>query len=182
MCPSHVTHWYSPTIHFFFFQAEDGIRDFHVTGVQTCALPISAQNVAGPSWFAAFPISAAGPAAGTGSSWRQIARVVPTAGQATVDFQNVPADINDLRLHFDVVPTANANSLALTFFDNVGTIDNTATHYQYNVVNASSGMTSGGAPAIQNSVTTTVTNAILLDYGVATRRVQNSSGIRGRIT
>src|SRR5690606_22114781 len=25
-----------------FFQAEDGIRDFHVTGVQTCALPISA--------------------------------------------------------------------------------------------------------------------------------------------
>src|SRR5690606_40659203 len=26
----------------FFFQAEDGIRVFHVTGVQTCALPISA--------------------------------------------------------------------------------------------------------------------------------------------
>src|SRR5690606_41030523 len=28
------------TCFFFFFQAEDGIRDFHVTGVQTCALPI----------------------------------------------------------------------------------------------------------------------------------------------
>src|SRR5689334_24202903 len=27
---------------FFFFQAEDGIRDGTVTGVQTCALPISA--------------------------------------------------------------------------------------------------------------------------------------------
>src|SRR4051794_41434575 len=26
---------------FFFFQAEDGIRDGRVTGVQTCALPIS---------------------------------------------------------------------------------------------------------------------------------------------
>ena len=25
---------------FFFFQAEDGIRDYEVTGVQTCALPI----------------------------------------------------------------------------------------------------------------------------------------------
>src|SRR5204863_5194938 len=25
---------------FFFFQAEDGIRDLYVTGVQTCALPI----------------------------------------------------------------------------------------------------------------------------------------------
>src|SRR2546430_10390629 len=28
---------------FFFFQAEDGIRDLTVTGVQTCALPISAK-------------------------------------------------------------------------------------------------------------------------------------------
>src|SRR2546426_635297 len=27
----------------FFFQAEDGIRDYKVTGVQTCALPISAE-------------------------------------------------------------------------------------------------------------------------------------------
>src|SRR2546430_4348424 len=32
---------------FFFFQAEDGIRDLTVTGVQTCALPIFL--VAGPS-------------------------------------------------------------------------------------------------------------------------------------
>src|SRR5690606_10274408 len=28
-----------------FFQAEDGIRAFHVTGVQTCALPISAARL-----------------------------------------------------------------------------------------------------------------------------------------
>src|SRR5256885_1862207 len=29
---------------FFFFQAEDGIRDYKVTGVQTCALPIYAMT------------------------------------------------------------------------------------------------------------------------------------------
>ena len=29
---------------FFFFQAEDGIRDVAVTGVQTCALPICTPN------------------------------------------------------------------------------------------------------------------------------------------
>src|SRR5688500_14883966 len=29
---------------FFFFQAEDGIRDYKVTGVQTCALPILIRN------------------------------------------------------------------------------------------------------------------------------------------
>src|SRR5690606_40359007 len=42
----------------FFFQAEDGIRDFHVTGVQTCALPIFRTSsdcsaaVDGCSWLA----------------------------------------------------------------------------------------------------------------------------------
>src|SRR2546426_8641347 len=35
---------------FFFFQAEDGIRDYKVTGVQTCALPICAalEGTGGP--------------------------------------------------------------------------------------------------------------------------------------
>src|SRR5205807_241040 len=32
---------------FFFFQAEDGIRDYKVTGVQTCALPICLEDVSG---------------------------------------------------------------------------------------------------------------------------------------
>src|SRR5256886_12865088 len=32
---------------FFFFQAEDGIRDLTVTGVQTCALPISSNGLRG---------------------------------------------------------------------------------------------------------------------------------------
>src|SRR5690606_40064831 len=48
---------------FFFFQAEDGIRDFHVTGVQTCALPIL---------IAAVPIGLAG----IGGLWSERAGVV----------------------------------------------------------------------------------------------------------
>src|SRR5258706_12513727 len=32
---------FASAMSFFFFQAEDGIRDWSVTGVQTCALPIS---------------------------------------------------------------------------------------------------------------------------------------------
>src|SRR3712207_9077049 len=36
---------------FFFFQAEDGIRDIGVTGVQTCALPISELSHHEPSTF-----------------------------------------------------------------------------------------------------------------------------------
>src|SRR2546429_5532749 len=59
---------------FFFFQAEDGIRDVAVTGVQTCALPISlARATAGTAM--ATPMSAGakialslGAAAGLGRS------------------------------------------------------------------------------------------------------------------
>src|SRR5258706_8006117 len=38
--PAHVMAPHS-LLHSFFFQAEDGIRDWSVTGVQTCVLPIS---------------------------------------------------------------------------------------------------------------------------------------------
>src|SRR5258707_1743343 len=38
------TFMYFDVLFFFFFQAEDGIRDFGVTGVQTCALPIYRQT------------------------------------------------------------------------------------------------------------------------------------------
>src|SRR5437867_8332340 len=40
------------TCFFFFFQAEDGIRDRTVTGVQTCALPISAPELVDQVLFA----------------------------------------------------------------------------------------------------------------------------------
>src|SRR6266511_4213445 len=42
---------------FFFFQAEDGIRDFHVTGVQTCALPISVSTTNGVSRYPSSALS-----------------------------------------------------------------------------------------------------------------------------
>src|SRR5207237_1612194 len=44
----HVLLLYDFICFFFFFQAEDGIRDSSVTGVQTCALPISGLQLAVP--------------------------------------------------------------------------------------------------------------------------------------
>src|SRR2546430_812325 len=41
---------------FFFFQAEDGIRDLTVTGVQTCALPISNLSAHRPSIAIGVPL------------------------------------------------------------------------------------------------------------------------------
>src|SRR3989442_1747230 len=46
---------------FFFFQAEDGIRDADVTGVQTCALPICAFQAIREVWFDAPPREDAAP-------------------------------------------------------------------------------------------------------------------------
>src|SRR5256885_10023341 len=52
-------------IFFFFFQAEDGIRDYKVTGVQTCALPILFRGKVHIGYLAA--IVAASNAGGSGS-------------------------------------------------------------------------------------------------------------------
>src|SRR5690606_40747262 len=48
----------------FFFQAEDGIRVFHVTGVQTCALPIWARrSMTRCDWRSVFSAASRSPAA-----------------------------------------------------------------------------------------------------------------------
>src|SRR5260370_18920480 len=53
-------------VFFFFFQAEDGIRDSSVTGVQTCALPISLSFGAGSGRIG----DAEAAADGFGAAWR----------------------------------------------------------------------------------------------------------------
>src|SRR3712207_8969435 len=58
---------------FFFFQAEDGIRDIGVTGVQTCALPICSS-----------PLTVGQPVMGVVNSWRP-------AGGAHAEYVCVPA-------------------------------------------------------------------------------------------
>src|SRR5690606_39738624 len=75
----------------FFFQAEDGIRDFHVTGVQTCALPIwtvkpdQRENLApgilalGDGEFAV-EVHGAGRATGGIAPGPALRRIVETAG------------------------------------------------------------------------------------------------------
>jgi len=63
--------------------------------------------------------------------FRQIARIVPTAGQATVDFQSIPSDINDLEMRFDVQPQSTPSFLNMRYFDGTGTIVATAGVYTF---------------------------------------------------
>src|SRR5690606_40606777 len=79
----------------FFFQAEDGIRDFHVTGVQTCALPIStastaAAKAAHSSSLAKFRTRTAG--ISLFSTARRLSRV---RGASSIFFQVPVAGITD---------------------------------------------------------------------------------------
>src|SRR5258708_9254321 len=72
---------------FFFFQAEDGIRDDLVTGVQTCALPIWSENsrVRLQSIFSRCSASAARmPSKVDATLTRTRSRVTPRASQAAM--------------------------------------------------------------------------------------------------
>src|SRR6267143_4390335 len=78
----------------FFFQAEDGIRDGTVTGVQTCALPICGLERIGAHDVLARPIHLAVPPAG------RYGRIAPDsrigralAGPATAHIGNLPRGV-----------------------------------------------------------------------------------------
>src|SRR5207253_3736290 len=70
---------------FFFFQAEDGIRDGHVTGVQTCALPICTGEAHSRAEMMEFNYL----------SERGAIQRMP-AGRYAVDYAAIPGIINDL--------------------------------------------------------------------------------------
>src|SRR5699024_11386624 len=100
----------------FFFQAEDGIRDRNVTGVQTCALPISTRVVSMPSkeWFAhqgreyreeVLPTSVRARVsieAGTSQGWREF---VGDAGRCiSLEHYGASADFETLFREFGFTP------------------------------------------------------------------------------
>src|SRR5688572_31500590 len=81
MCFLSFSVFYFVFFFFFFFQAEDGILDLTVTGVQTCALPIlyswvpdSAPAMLRYSRFSRIPLACAGSAAYRRSEERRVGK------------------------------------------------------------------------------------------------------------
>jgi hypothetical protein len=127
-----------------------------------------------------------GPPGVISNGYRLISRVVPTAGLATVDFTNLPSDINDLQCTFDLAPTTNDAGLLLQFYNSVGVLDASAA-YNWSTTASTSQAAAGSAPLIQSNASTTVTTAIALNYVSTTNQVANlatiaSAGIRGDLT
>src|SRR5260370_31253993 len=88
---------------FFFFQAEDGIRDSSVTGVQTCALPISRSS--GKASSAGFEVAGESvlPTRGLGLARRPWAVAGPGSGGPAVE-RRAPAEHVRRRVGFGRVP------------------------------------------------------------------------------
>lgn len=98
--------------------------------------------------FLAYPIAGAkGPPGDQGApgvpgslnGWRQINRIVPTLGQAAIDFTNIPADVNDLELRYDLTPQTNNAFLYMQIYNGTGTLVTTArygyfAHYSYDAL------------------------------------------------
>src|SRR3989440_7999593 len=88
-----VCRWLRMILFFFFFQAEDGIRDLIVTGVQTCALPISFLIILSLSSCALFDLifsiktdagslfSSCGTNLPCTASWRTVERSLPMVSE-----------------------------------------------------------------------------------------------------
>jgi len=108
---------------------------------------VSLANTAGGSFFTAFPVvGAKGPPGDKGqpgvpassNGWRQIARVVPTAGQVNVDLTSIPIDINDLELRFDVTPQTNGAYLYMGLYNGSGVLDTSNSYVSMNQYSYSS--------------------------------------------
>jgi hypothetical protein len=132
-------------------------------------------------YMGAFPtqgmVGPQGPPGVISNGERLISRVVPTAGQTTVDFTNLPSDINDLRFSFDVTPSTNSRDFGVQFYDGSGTLM-TATYASANEVN-SHAQTLASAPAVAGSAAVGLASMIYFDYPVANRIIGSVSGVRG---
>src|SRR3712207_6715624 len=71
---------------FFFFQAEDGIRDIGVTGVQTCALPISTSMIPEGAWALAVGKAVDKSGSATGRQGRRPSSERMSQAMALIDF------------------------------------------------------------------------------------------------
>src|SRR3712207_9490481 len=88
-------------MYFFFFQAEDGIRDIGVTGVQTCALPIlqGVQVALGPAAGLAFALFGGKPgSAELHRGLRQLGRELAIAGDRKSVVEGKSVDLGGRRI------------------------------------------------------------------------------------
>lgn len=148
-------------------------------GTDTFDLQVQSTVLMSQAWgyIGAYPLSQQSLAGG--SSWRQIARTVVGAPQATLNFQNIPSDINDIEVRFDLTPVSNDVDLYVQLYDGSNTLL-TGANYNWSQTMTSHAQAIASAPAVAGSVGVGVNTTFILDYSVATRRISASAPAAGK--
>jgi hypothetical protein len=124
----------------------------------------------------------ASPAASANTGFRRLNTQTLVAAQAAVSYQNIPSDINDLQINFNLTPSTNAMDLVIQLYDSTGAL--VVANYISTVTAATHAQAIGSAPGVTASsvvVGGPVVNSGLLNYSTTSRRVSNSSCITGTI-
>jgi hypothetical protein len=109
--------------------------------------------------------------------WRQLGRIVPSASQPSIDFPNLPSDINELWASFDVSPTSVGSNIILQFFDAAGVIVTAGYNYG-NTLNYHT--LAGVAPYAMGSNAIGYVGGLVLTYGTGLW-TPHATGVRGRV-
>jgi hypothetical protein len=124
----------------------------------------------------------AAPVASANTGFRRLNTQTLVAAQAAVSYQNIPSDINDLQINFNLTPSTNAMDLVIQLYDSTGAL--VVTNYISTVTAATHAQAIGSAPGVTASsvvVGGPVVNSGLLNYSTTSRRVSNSSCITGTV-
>ena len=118
-------------------------------------------------------------AAVVANGFRLLQRTAVSSAVASVNIQAIPADINDLMIHFDLTPVSNGTDLVCQFYDNTGTIDATNLHYGGSVRQSSHLQNNTAVVGLGSSITT-FSSGIAINSISASLHVGTAQGIAGR--
>jgi hypothetical protein len=98
-----------------------------------------------------------------------------------MDVQNIPSDINDLMVHFEMLPVTNDVDLYFQVYDNTGALDVASGHYAWSNGAVSNATTLGSSVVGSSSVSSGNTTAIILNYAQTNNRVNQGAPISGHL-
>jgi hypothetical protein len=116
----------------------------------------------------------------TQQGFRLLSRQTPS-NVGFVELQNIPTDINELKVSFDLIPATNDYNLCLQFYGANGVLDAAAGHYTFCAWGNSHNAALGSAPVSSTSAGSAFTSGILFAYAATSAQVSNTagSGIKG---
>jgi hypothetical protein len=116
----------------------------------------------------------------TQQGFRLLSRQTPS-GVGFVELQNIPTDINEIEVHYHLVPVTNSQNCQVRFYDGTGTLDSATARYTFQVVIASNSQGPGTTPAAMGSTGAGYSAGMVVSYSNVGNQIYNgaNNGIRG---